>query len=55
MTTIELDGEVEVVAADGRRWIVTVRHEATEHERALSCGAAAKVEDPGRWVVDAIR
>jgi hypothetical protein len=54
-TTPLTDGEVEVRARDGRVWTVTVRHEPTEHVRPLSCGPAAKVEDPGRWVVDAIR
>ena len=48
------DGRIDVTARDGRRWTVTVRHEPTAHERPLSCGAAAKVEDPGRWIVDAI-
>jgi hypothetical protein len=55
VTTSEHAGDVEVAAADGRRWTVTVRHEPTAHERPLSCGPAAKVEDPGRWVVAAIR
>jgi hypothetical protein len=49
------ESEIEVAASDGRRWTVDVRHEPTAHVRPLSCGAGAKVEDPGRWVVDAIR
>jgi hypothetical protein len=47
--------EVVIAASDGRRWTVTMRHEETAHARPLSCGAAAKVEDPGRWVVEGIR
>lgn len=53
-TTARDDAEVEVNASDGRRWTVSVRHEPTARARPLSCGAAAKVEDPGRWVVDGI-
>jgi hypothetical protein len=48
-----VDGDTVALTGAGS-WTVTMRHEPTG-ERALSCGAGAKVEDPGRWVVAAIR
>ena len=39
------------LSAHGRRWEATARCVPTGETRPLSCGAGAKVEDPGRWEV----
>jgi hypothetical protein len=45
-------GAVRLAGAGGREWVVRMRYEATERVRPLSCGIAAKIEDPGRWGVE---
>jgi len=48
-----VDGDtVDLRASDGRTWSVAVRRVETGQVRPLSCGAGAKTEDPGRWIVD---
>ena len=47
-----VDGDVVHLAGAAGSWTVRVRHEPTGIVRPLSCGAAAKREDPGRWVLD---
>jgi hypothetical protein len=48
---VEVDGEVVRLGGAGE-WTVRMRWEPTEAVRALSCGAGAKMEDPGRWIVE---
>ena len=52
--TIEAeDGERVTLGVPGRDRPVVVRaRRESAGERALSCAADAKVEDPGRWVVE---
>lgn len=49
------DGLVELSAPGGGRWALEVRHEPTGRVRPLSCGRAAKQEDPGHFVVTRVQ
>ena len=45
-------GGLHFETADGRSISATVHHVPTGIARPVSCGAAAKVEDPGRFEVE---
>lgn len=52
VAVLEHDGDhVHLRATDGRTWRATAVHRPTGEVRAVSCGAGAKREDPGRWDV----
>jgi hypothetical protein len=45
------DGDEVRLRVEGEEHVFDVRYEPTGVPRPVSCGAGAKVEDPGRWLV----